>query len=644
MWKNLLGLGKEIKHYKIVLVLILSALSILNQVKAQTEELDSLKGLNLTNQSDSLKLAVANLLAIRSVNPDSSLIYSKKFLDLTENRNDHWRLLAFQAIGSANRKIGNHVEAIENYFDALEIAKTEGHTSEALVTINIADTYKAIEDYNRAETYYKSTISAFLKSGLPNRLDSIYLAGVYTNLGDLLILQESYDSALNHLNKAEYWAEVTGMNSYLAIIRGNIAICLANLGQDENAENEILKSISYLEKNKMWSTAVEFLQYMVDIYKERGQYDKATEYGEKGLNLALEHGYKKEIQNISKRLYEIKKLEKDPVEALRFHELYTAYRDSILNKENLQKIADQRTEFEVGQKQAEVDLLTAEKKTQRILLIAIGGGTILIIVVLGLVYKNNRDKTRINKVLEEQKQELERLNNTKDKFFSIISHDLRGPVSAFSGISRLIKYAAQNKDHESLTELSEHIDQTVDHLSGLLDNLLNWAMQQQGHFPHVPERLELKELTDEIQGIFKTMADGKNIAINVNVAEDTALWADKNTSLTILRNLVNNALKFTPEGGEISISEEKQGDTVAIKIKDNGIGISKDKLNSLFKMDGKKSSYGTAGEKGLGLGLQLVYEFVELNNGKIEVDSEEGKGTQFTISLPLFEEEMQATA
>jgi len=622
-------------------VLILSALSISYHSNSQTKELDSLKNIDFTGKSDSVKLAVANLLAVRSVNPDSSLKYSLKLLDLTKDRNDHWRLLAYQSVGSAYHDVGDHEKAVESYFKALKIARKESHTSEAMVTINIADTYKAIENYNRAKVYYHSAIDAFLKSGLPKRLDSIYLAAVYTNLGDLHIIREKYDSALNYFNRAEYWAEATDMNSYLAIIRGNRAICLANLGQETNAGIEILKAINYLETNKQWATAVEFLQYMIDIYKERGEYDKAIEYGKKGLELALQHGYKKEIKNLSKRLYEIKKLEKDPVAALKYHELYVVYRDSILNRETLQKIADQRTKFEVGQKQTEVDLLTAEKKTQRILLIAIGGGTILIVMVLGLVYKNNRNKTRINKILEDQKQQLEELNSTKDKFFSIISHDLRGPVSAFSGISRLIKHSAQNKDHEGLTELSEHIDQTVDHLSGLLDNLLNWAMQQQGHFPHVPEKLQLKELLDEIQGIFKNMADGKNIAVNVNVNEDTMLWADKNTALTILRNLINNSLKFTSEGGTITISQERINDMIAIKISDNGIGIPEEKLRSLFKMTDNKSAYGTAGEKGLGLGLQLVYEFVELNNGKIEVDSEEGKGTKFTILLPLFEEEMQ---
>ncbi|MTI19670.1 HAMP domain-containing histidine kinase, partial [Fulvivirga sp. RKSG066] len=179
-------------------------------------------------------------------------------------------------------------------------------------------------------------------------------------------------------------------------------------------------------------------------------------------------------------------------------------------------MADLRTEYEVGQKQAEVDLLTAEKRTQQIVIYAVAGGALIVGVLLIFLYQNNREKIRINRELEEQKWQLQSLNKTKDRFFSIISHDLRGPVAAFSGVSRLIKHAVDQDHREELVEVADDIDHSVSHLSGLLDNLLNWAMHKQGHFPNVPEKLLLNQLIIETKNVYKTMAESKQIALSVS--------------------------------------------------------------------------------------------------------------------------------
>ncbi|MEP2770928.1 MAG: ATP-binding protein [Fulvivirga sp.] len=607
------------------------------QISAQTPYLDSLRNIDQSGKPDTVIFQILNLQATRSDSPDSALKYSKKFYELTKEVEGDWRMRALQTLGNAYEEIGNHELAIKYYFEALEIAKTISNSDEAMMSINIADTYTGIEAYEKGKLSYHTAINIFEQTPSLSNYDSTFLTASYVNLGDLYLIQEAYDSALHYFQQAQYLAELLDRQYYLAIIRGNIAIAYANLGNDTNAEDEILKAVTFLEGQGEWNTAVEFLQYMVDIYRERQEYQTAANYATRGYELAKQHGYKRELQNISFKLYEIKKLQNEPSEALKYHEVYAQYRDSVINRETIQRIADQRTEFEVGQKQAEVDLLTAEKRTQQVILFSTAGGALFVVILLGLVYKNYRDKNRINKVLEDQKAQLEALNSTKDKFFSIISHDLRGPVSAFSGITRLIKHAVQNKEHDDLIEISDHIDESVEHLSGLLDNLLSWAMQQQGHFPNVPEKLNLKALTSEIKGIFSNMADAKKIDLKVNVQDGINLWADKNTSMTILRNLVNNALKFTKSGGEVKVAAEQHENMAVITVSDTGIGMSEDKIETLFQLQGTKSDFGTSGEKGLGLGLQLVYEFVELNNGTIEVQSEEGRGTQFTIQLPLFE-------
>lgn len=307
--------------------------------------------------------------------------------------------------------------------------------------------------------------------------------------------------------------------------------------------------------------------------------------------------------------------------------------------ESVQRMSDLRTEFEVGQKQAEVDLLTAEKKIQQFMLFAAIGFSFILIILASIIYKYYQNKTKVARILEAQKLELERLNSTKDKFFSIISHDLRGPVASFFGISRLIKFLVESKETNQLIDVADDIDRSVERLSNLLDNLLNWAMQQQGQVPNVPEKLEFKYLAMDLSATFKTMADSKKIHLKVEVGDNAQIWADRNMTMTIFRNLINNALKFTPEGGSVTLFASEKDGKVLVGVKDTGVGIPKEKLETLFTLGEKKSTYGTSGEKGLGLGLQLVNEFIGLNNGTLQVESEPGKGTTFWIALPAFASE-----
>ncbi|MCR9254420.1 MAG: HAMP domain-containing histidine kinase, partial [bacterium] len=329
---------------------------------------------------------------------------------------------------------------------------------------------------------------------------------------------------------------------------------------------------------------------------------------------------------------------------------YIAYRDTINNEETIRKMADLRTEYEVGQKQAEVDLANAEKEAQAKQALIVGGGLSVVLFLIGIIafiqYRNNQQKKATNQILrhqkgelETQKTQLEALNSTKDRFFSIISHDLRGPVNAFFGVSKLIKmYVSKGKVNE-ITEIAEDIDESVSKLSGLLDNLLDWAVQQQGQFPNVPEKVNFNEMTNDLIQVFDTMAKSKNIELINDLPDKVELFVDKNSTMTIFRNLLNNALKFTEEGGSVTFHGELDKETAILKVTDTGVGIPADKLKKLFTLNEKKSTWGTAGEKGLGLGLQLAYEFAEMNKGAIEVESEEGVGTSFIVKLPVFETE-----
>lgn len=253
-----------------------------------------------------------------------------------------------------------------------------------------------------------------------------------------------------------------------------------------------------------------------------------------------------------------------------------------------------------------------------------------------LELKQSAETLRENDTLKIYLNEINAQKKLKDKFFAIISHDLRGPVSSFQGLSQIIGMYIRAGKYDELSTMLSEVDDATNQLSGLLDNLLNWASQELNQIPYTPETIPVKKMVDDLLLVFKAGAKSKSIELINNVDSADALWVDLNTTVTIFRNLLNNSLKFTPEGGRISIYQKKEMDTITLCIEDTGVGMPQEKVDKLFILSDKKSTYGTKGEKGVGLGLQLIHEFTKLNHGSIHVTSAEGKGSKFEITLPLY--------
>ncbi len=260
----------------------------------------------------------------------------------------------------------------------------------------------------------------------------------------------------------------------------------------------------------------------------------------------------------------------------------------------------------------------------------------LTLVLLGLLIFAAYAYRQIRKVkqqLEAQNQQLEQLNATKDKFFGIIAHDIRSPIVALDGVGEQMSYYLEKGKTDKLERLAGRVNGTAKRLSSLLDNLLNWALLQQGVIPYHPKAINITDIGNDIFEMFRSNAEVKNISLRLEVEDGLKVHADEAALQTILRNLVSNAIKFTPEGGKVSIRTENKGDKVFITVNDTGTGISAEKMKQLFTLE-KTSEPGTAGEKGTGLGLTLVKELTELNKGSLRVSSEPLVGSEFRISLP----------
>ncbi len=230
--------------------------------------------------------------------------------------------------------------------------------------------------------------------------------------------------------------------------------------------------------------------------------------------------------------------------------------------------------------------------------------------------------------------ELERLNRTKDKFFSIIAHDLRNPFHAIIGFSELLSKEYYTMDDQQKIGLLELINVSSESAFNLLENLLQWARTQTDKIKFNPENIDIAEIVRSTINFLSITAEKKRIKLKNKIENHTLVFADRNMITTVMRNLISNAVKFTQNDGEVKVSASTKDDMMEIHVSDNGVGMNKETLGKLFRIDTYHSTSGTSGESGTGLGLIICKEFIEKHGGKIKVVSEEKKGSTFSFTLP----------
>ena len=236
--------------------------------------------------------------------------------------------------------------------------------------------------------------------------------------------------------------------------------------------------------------------------------------------------------------------------------------------------------------------------------------------------------------LKESEKRLKQANATKDKFFSIIAHDLRNPFNVLLGYSNIIFNYIEDQQLDKLKEAGTAIKQSAEQGYVLLNNLLKWSRAEQGAMAFNPQPLNIEKRIESIIDFFSKTASEKELTIESKVKSNLEFKSDENMLDTIIRNLVSNAIKYSTVGGKISVSAFKSNKQLTVEVEDEGIGIPAADQEKLFRMDENYTTNGTLGEQGTGLGLILCKEFVERHNGQINVSSLPGKGTTIRFTLP----------
>ncbi len=240
-----------------------------------------------------------------------------------------------------------------------------------------------------------------------------------------------------------------------------------------------------------------------------------------------------------------------------------------------------------------------------------------------------------NAMINAQYQKLRELNATKDKFFTIISHDIRNPITSILMMAEILKYSSDRLSKEELGDKIGSIIEAIKRVFALFDNLLRWSRSQTGSISFIPENIVLSTLVDKVSTLLDMELSNKSIRFSTAIPDDLVVFGDRNMLETVFRNLISNSIKFSHINGEIKVLTEVQNKEAVVTIRDNGVGINKDDIKKLFRIDENYKTKGTANEMGSGLGLLLCKEFVEKHGGQVWVESVEGKGSDFKFTVPI---------
>ena len=576
---------------------------------------------------------------------DSASYHFQKVVELGHLLGDELRVAkATNNLGLVAWKKGDFVTAIDKYHQAFDVHERLGDKQGMANNLNnIGLIFNAQQDYDQALEYYQRSLQ--IKQQLGDLMGS---ARSLSNIGNIYSNQNQLELALeNHMASLRLRQETNDRSGLTASLH-NIGIVYFGLGKLDSAESFHKEALIVAKTiNSMEDMGAAF-DGLANVYLEKGENEKALDYSLKAYQYAKESGYKTLEKNVLATIsksYEVLEKYKN---AYLYQEKYYSLKDSLLDEEKVKEIAQLESSYLFQKEKDSIQferekdalLYEAELETQHVaqsrLIIGLVFVAILGVLILYFYYNSKKTNTKLqvlNEEVRKQNQLLEKMNQSKTKLFSIVSHDLRGPMSVFQGAPMVMKKLLEKGEEDRLRTWLNDLENYAGQLTALLDNLLSWAINEQGEFPFQLETLDLTAHINETIGYLKGQADHKQLVLEHDLQDECFVVVDKNGLRTILRNLIGNAIKFTPEGGRISISANTLNQHIQLKISDTGVGMSSEQMDKLFGPE-TSSHAGTGGEKGVGLGLQLVNDFVKKNGGSIQVESEQGKGTTFLVTLP----------
>jgi len=615
-----------------------SALSYANHLKRKSE----LYG-------DTLYMGYANLLtakvAYRKSKFDKAVNCSREALTFFNDSLLGDRAYCYNLSGNAYTKMGNYKFALQSYYSSLKLRNKIGDDYFITKSLNnIGSVFFKLKDYNSAIEYYNKCLAIRIKHKDLNGIALLNnnIGNIYFEKGDRAKALSNYFKAFQIIDEEKniYWKP----------------LLLKNIGEVFQSEGEISKAIIYYQRALYESqnmdddvSAATAWLHLGRAYLEEKRYNQALG----AINEALAVATKLKIPELKlecdKCLSDFYEQRKDFRNSLRYHKEYDALKDSLVKQNNRKEIAEISAKYKLGKIEEENTYFKQKSKIQELEIQKQNARnrylTILSILVVSIVIytlRSTKQKKRHNALLKQknktiykQNNELSQLNTTKDKFLSIVAHDLKNPFNAVLGFTDLLSDRYFDIDDSTRMEYIEIIHKSATNGSVLLETLLTWSRSKMGVMNYNPVGFDfVKTALDELE-ILKDKALVKHIVLEFDFDADYYVNADIDMVRTVIRNLGNNAIKFTKEYGKVIFSASTSSGQLHFSVKDNGVGINSEDIQKLFKLDSNYTRPGTLNEKGTGLGLILCKDFIDKNGGVIGVESEEGKGSVFWFTLAL---------
>ncbi|PKP34181.1 MAG: hypothetical protein CVU00_08000 [Bacteroidetes bacterium HGW-Bacteroidetes-17] len=592
-----------------------------------------------------------------------SLIYLNKIEDaknylneaiilLTELEDKNGLALAYINYGLIESRKENFLQALSYYHKALKLSEeTENEINKSLILNNIGVINQKLGMNQISLDYFKQAYE-IVKGTNNSNTRALYL----NNIANIHIDDNNYKEALINIEKGLGITSKSGDKRTTVFLLANKGKAYLNLNQYDTALLYYKKALNLIAEIGVTDNELKTLVGLGKTYFKLKDYHNALNQLITALKKATEIDDKENIKDAAKLIGEIYAIQSDHISAYDYMKLSIEMADSLSKSKIVKQFTQMEMQYDFDKKQYELDLAQQKinlenlRKIERknFFLLLFISGFILISLLVILTYRNSQHKQKLNRQLEEnynriaiQKEIIENKNNdlnllneTKDKLFSIIAHDLTNPFNIIVGFSEQLESNYDNLDEKKRKHLVEEINRSSNQAFRLLKNLLTWTHSQTGIIEIDKELFNLTDFVNNSIDPYLSYADKKGISVFNKLPDELEFFTDKYTMSSIIGNLFMNAVKFTNYGGQINIWHTILDNNIEINISDTGVGIAPERLEDIFQIAKNKSTTGTNNEKGTGLGLIICKNFATKNGGDIKVQSKLGEGSTFTIIIP----------
>lgn len=554
----------------------------------------------------------------------------------------YYLLICYSNIATFYEYSGDIQNSVEYSLRGIYLAENKEDKTQAeisylsLIYENLGITYGIQKEYKKALEFLDKAQEINIKTN-----NTLAQAETMSNMASFQLKTKEYEKGLKNVNASIPIFEKYGYQDWLAYalkVKGQLYVEIKDY---ERALNIFMRSLDLYENIEDKREKTSLLNGIARTYMGIKEYDLAQHYADQALKNAQQLNSFEDLKACSKTLYLLYKKLGEYDKALTYHEEFKRYNDSIFNLENSKSIAANEAQLDFIAKENKL-ILENEKKLnrQRLWIYLYSFGGVVLLTILFFTQRSRKLERKLNSLLanknfdlKKRERELQELNETKNKFFSIIAHDLRAPIASLNGLIDLLKDKQINA--KDFMQFAPQLSEQVKNISFTLNNLLIWGQAQMKGAKSKPEPCDIGKLAQQNVQLLSEQAQKKHIVIQQRIAPKSIAYVDREQINLVFRNIINNAIKFTENNGKIYIQAKEIGNEYQIEISDNGVGMDPEFINDLTSDKTTfNTTYGTQNEKGTGLGLNLCKEMIVKNRGKLWIKSELGKGSTFYFTLP----------